>query len=96
MFIYVGGEGAGQQLLTLPLLLLPQVPALLEVPQGCLQVLHVVFQLIHSPAKDQQHKTLCFSGAFRTSKGASEINSGEKRGTMGSTSPEDAGRPELS
>lgn len=58
MFIYVGGEGAGQQLLALPLLLLPQVPALLEVPQGCLQVLHVVFQLVHSPAKHQQHKNI--------------------------------------
>lgn len=59
--IYVGGEGAGQQLLPLPLLLLPQVPAVLEVPQGCLQVLHIVFQLVNSPAKDQQHKnTLLF------------------------------------
>lgn len=57
MDIYVGGEGAGQQLFALPLLLLPQVPAVLEVPQGCLQVLHIVFQLVHSPAKDKQQKT---------------------------------------
>lgn len=74
--IYVRGECAREQLFSLSLLLLPDVTAMLKVPQSCLQVLNIILQLVNSPRKDQQGEDIpgikipFFSGVFYMNNGA--------------------------
>lgn len=43
---YVSGESARQKLLSLSLLLLPGIAPVLKVPEGSLQVLDIILQLV--------------------------------------------------
>lgn len=44
-------EASAQELLSFSLLSLASVPSVLEVPQGCLEMLHIILQLINTPIK---------------------------------------------
>lgn len=44
-------EASAQELLSFSLLSLASVPSVLEVPQGCLKMLHIILQLINTPIK---------------------------------------------
>ena len=53
----VGGEGAAHEFLPVSVLGLSGITAVLEVPQGCLEVLDVVLELVHPPCEEREKTT---------------------------------------
>lgn len=51
-------EAPAQELLSFSLLSLASVTSVLEVPQGCLEMLHIILQLINTPT---ERKAQCLS-----------------------------------